>query len=843
MTQEAQRRPERRDTARRYRHFKHRLLLAGLLMSTGNPVLAVAPAPAATSITFNIPAQDMEAALLAFARTANVQLIIDTNALRGMTAPAIAGRYTPSQAVALMLRASPLSPVWTGPHTLAVKARSLMQPIAQRTGAFVAPAAEAQPVAEPADDRIADIIVTAQKREESLQKVPIAVSALSARDLAARGLTDVKQLQVAVPGLQIPELSGIIMPFLRGVGAATNTLSNESSVAVYLDGVYFARLPAGLLDLNNMSRVEVLKGPQGTLFGRNSTGGVINILTRDPSHDASIRGSVGYGRFDAFQGNVYATTGLSDTVAIDLSVSGKTNEGFGTVVSTGRRYGYEDQFLIRSKLLFEPSDRTRISVSGFYSWSHQDGNKGLFPGTTVGTFSAPHQIFTSDDVGYYDNLAKVDDATFKDWGVSMRIEQDLAFARLTSISAYTHTGEVVHYDLDRTPRVDFNADSRGYSRLLTQEVQLSNLPGSSLDWVLGGFYYNRFARYTEIHFISPVIFTPLFGVPGFDAPSKQHARSYAGFAQATYEVLPKLRLTGGLRYTSDKTAASGRTFLDTIPPLEVPGAPPGRTSDDRLTFKTSLDYQLTDQVLFYGSFSRGYKTGNYNLLTYSSDVPTKPETLEAFEIGMKGDFLDKRLRLNLAAFHYDLKSPQVQLMENNVVIYSNGGGARLKGVELEGQLIVAHGLNLRFNAQYLDSKYTDYLNAPANAVDTVNGGVIALPPIDAAGNRTPYAAKFTYGIGGDYVIPVGDGEVTLTADYYHNSGYYFEPDNYLHQGAYDLLSAQLKYAPTDHLAVRLWGKNLTNSEYAQIAVAAGPAAFLYRPAPPRTYGIAVDFNF
>lgn len=818
--------------------------MAAMLSAVAGPGLAAANRSNQPVVAFNIPAQDMEGALLTFARAADVQLLLNTSDLKGMTAPSVTGRFTPSQALARLLRASALNYMWTGPNTLAIKRQPLLRPVAQRveraSGGGSASGRAATAVNE---DQVEDIIVTAQKREESLQKVPISVSALTAKDLAARGLADVKQLQVAVPGLQIPELSGIIMPFLRGVGAATNTLSNESSVAVYLDGVYYARLPAGLLDLNNMSRVEVLKGPQGTLFGRNSTGGVINIVTTDPSHETSIKGSIGYGRFDAFQGNVYATTGLSEQVAVDLSVSGKTNQGFGKVVSTGGRYGYEDQFLIRSKLLFEPSDTTTVRLSGFYSWSNQDGNRGLFPGTTVGTFSTPRQIFRSSDLSYYDNLSKVDDATFKDWGVSLRVEQDLSFARFTSISAYTHTAEVVHYDLDRTPRDDFRADTRGHSRLVTQEFQLANLPGSPLTWVLGGFYYDREARYTQIHFISPVIFNPLFGAPGFDAPSRQHASSYAGFAQATYEILPRLRLTGGLRYTHDKASASGETVLDTTPPFLAPGAPPGRNSDDRLTFKASADYQLTDRVLLYGSFSRGYKTGNYNLLTYTSDVPTKPETLDAFEIGMKGDFLDRRLRLNIAAFHYDLKSPQVQLLQNNVVIYSNGGGARIKGAEIEGQFIVVSGLNVRFNAQYLDSKYTDYLNAPANTVDTVNGGVLALPPIDAGGNRTPYAAKFTFGLGGDYTVEAGTGKITFTADYYHNSGYFFEPDNFLHQGSYDLLSSQIRYAPTDNLAVRIWGKNLTNSKYAQLAVAAGPAAFLYRPAPPRTYGIAVDFNF
>lgn len=820
------------------------MLVAAMLSTVAAPCLAAPNSTSRPAVAFNIPSQDMESALLAFAKAASIQLIFNANELKGLAAPAVTGTHTPSEALARLLRSSALTYQWTGPNTVAVKHRPLLRAIAQRVESpppSEAGSADDAPVAN--DAQVADIVVTAQKREESLQKVPISVSALGAKDLAARGLTDVKQLQVAVPGLQIPELSGIIMPFLRGVGASTNTLSHESSVAVYLDGVYYARLPAGMLDLNNMARVEVLKGPQGTLFGRNSTGGVINIVTSDPSHDTSIKGSVGYGRFDAFQANFYATTGLSDTVAVDVSVSGKTNNGFGRVLSTGGRYGYEDQFLIRSKLLFEPSDETKITLSGFYSWTHQDGNRGIFPGTTMRTRSTPVQIYTTNDVGFYDILSKTDSNAFRYWGVTLRAEQDLSFARFTSISAYTHAGDLSHIDLDRTPRNDYRAITQGFSRVLTQELQLSSLPGDRLNWVVGAFYYNNYAAYSKMQFISPLLFQASLNAPGFTASSHQHSLSYAGFAQATYEIFPKLRFTGGLRYTREKTSAAGQRYADTTPPTLLTSPPAASNSENRLTFKTSIDYQLTDRVLFYGSFSRGFKSGNYNLLFYNSAVPTRPETLDAFEVGMKGDFFDKRVRLNLAAFHYDLKNPQVQLTQNSTVIFSNGGGARMKGIEAEGQFVVFPGFNLRFNGLYLDSQYTDYMNAPANTLDLINGGVRTLPPIDASGNRTPYGAKFTYGIGGDYTIDTGNGTVTLTADYYHNSGHYFEPDNFLRQNPYELLSGQIKYAPTENLAVRFWGKNLTNSQYVQLGISAGPSAFLYRPALPRTYGVAVDFKF
>jgi iron complex outermembrane receptor protein len=219
-----------------------------------------------------------------------------------------------------------------------------------------------------------EIVVVAQKRSENLQKVPLAITAVGSEALESRGIESVIDLGDKVPGLTIRKFNGLILPVLRGVGNPSSTAGNEASVAVYADGVYFPRLPSGFLDLNNVERVEILKGPQGTLFGRNSTGGVINIITRDPSHETKVEGSVSYGRFDTFTGKLYATTGLSDTVAIDLSVAGRTDDGFGKNIATGHRYGYTDNFITRSKIVAD-LETTKISLSGYYSWVKASGNK------------------------------------------------------------------------------------------------------------------------------------------------------------------------------------------------------------------------------------------------------------------------------------------------------------------------------------------------------------------------------------------------------------------------------------------------------------------------------------
>ena len=689
--------------------------------------------------------------------------------------------------------------------------------------------------------QLEEIVVTAQKRAENLQKVPLSVVAIGGPALEARGITNVLDLSGSVPGLQISLLKGVVLPFIRGVGATGNSLSIESKVAVYVDGVYYARLSSGILDLKNIQRVEVLKGPQGTLFGRNATGGVISIVTRDPSHNPSVEGSVGYGNYQQYNGDLYATTGLSDTVAMDVAVSASTNDGYGKNITTGNRYEYTDNVIVRSKLLFEPTDLTHITLSGFYNWGKQSGTKGGFPGTAIRTLTMPYETYRVEQFGYHNLIDDTDGRDiFKVWNVSFRAQQDLPFARLTSISAYVHDHENSLFEGDRTPRPDFSLTYSAEIKQFTQELQLASLPDSPFQWIGGLYYYNNLTSYNMVHFREPTVFGPA----GLFAPAHQKAISYAAFAQATYEILPRLKLTGGIRYTSDKTSAAGTAFIGTTPPRVILALPESTTRVKKPTYKASVDYQATDNLLLYALFSRSFKSGNYNILTYNSVTPTKPEFLNDYEGGIKADLFDKRVRFNAAVFHYDIKNPQVQLLQNNTVFFSNAGAATVKGAELDGEVVVVPGLTGRFGATFLDSKYTDYPNAPTSIPDFVNGGANPTANIDAKGNRTPLAPKTVFNVGGDYKLHTSAGDFLLTADFEHNSGYFYEPDNFLHQKAYDLLSAQLRYKPTDHLAVRVYGRNLLNVDYTSSgSTQVGPAGYIWSAAPPRTYGVAVDFNF
>jgi iron complex outermembrane recepter protein len=722
------------------------------------------------------------------------------------------------------------------------------------TAALIASQSVHAQTASTGSDQIEEIVVTAQKRDQNLQKIPISVTAVSGETLEAQGITDVSSFARTTSGLQLGQgTAGVVVPFLRGVGTSATNLGAESSVAVYADGVYFSRLPAGFFSLSDVERVEVLKGPQGTLFGRNSSAGVIQIITKDPSQTPMVKGSVSYGDYDTVESSLYATTGINDKAAADVAVSYRhQGDGYGRDITTGNRANYNDDLTVRSKLLVEPWDATRITAGGYFAHSTVGLQGNTYPGTIQGYSSAP--LAPLPTLGFYDQRNDSDSlARSSSWGAYIKLQHDFGVAQFNSISAYSHENEFLQADGDYTERPDFLVLVDGHGNQTTQEFQLLAPKDSALNWIAGFFYYNALTVFDNDKLLTPSgALAAAFG-PGLTAGAEQRARSTAGYAQATYEVLPKLNLTGGLRYTHDIVEANGYVALNFPTPAIIyqPGSASSPTS--KTTYKAALDYQLTDAVLAYLSVSQGYKSNSFNLQTYDP-VANRPEVLNAYELGIKSDLLNRRLRVNSSIFLYNINSPQVQLYENSTNVTSNAGGARVKGAEIEAEAVVAEGLNARFGATVLDSKYTSYGTVGADG--TIIGGApsgrqnfsppygaLPLTPVDATGNYTPQAPKFTLSTGLNYAMSTAVGAFLFDVNYYYNSGFYWEPDDFLHQKSYGLLDARVKYRPTDKFAVAVWGKNLIDEHYASQALTqAGPAGYPYIAAPPLTFGVSFEFK-
>lgn len=711
-----------------------------------------------------------------------------------------------------------------------------------------------------------EIIVTAQRRAQSLQRVPVTVQAFTGEMIQARGLEQIGDIATVTPGLNIAQSSsGALQPYLRGVGTGANAVGSEGSIAVYIDGVYFSRPNAGAFSLNNIERVEVLKGPQGTLFGRNSSGGVIQLITQDPVYDPVLRGTIGYGNYDTFTGAIYASAGLSDKIALDVAASGRSQrEGFGRNITTGRKTSYTDNYNFKSKLLFEPSETTKIVLSGLYSWSEVQGLGNHYPGTTQG-YPTRDPLTTGTtrvpDYGFYDQRGNIDAINgIKMYALSGRIEQELGFANFVSITAYQNTKEYYQGEGDYT-EVDFSAPTlKAHINQFTQEFQLSSLRGSTVEWIAGLFYYNNLSVYDRGDFTG----YGDGGVFDFDTYGRQRSKSYAAYGQATYPITSELGVTVGLRYTKEKTDASGRADfrLAASDPLcqLVGGLANGSLCAlfpqndqagkkvSKLTWKGGLNYQVTPDMLLYGSVSRSFKSGQYDILFPTPNQSgTDPEVLTAYEIGAKTDLFDRRLRLNLAAFRYDIENPQVQLIQSGAIILSNADSERIWGAEFDGLLRVATGLNLRFSGTWLDAKYLKYDDAPF--APPLFGPVFGAGPsqlIDASGNRPQLTSKFSYGIGADYTVDTSMGEFQATVDYSHHSSFFWDQANgpELKQRAYGLLDARLRFSPSPRYSVSVWGKNLTDEKYAAFATSlSGPTGFPYIAGAPRTYGVSLNFEF
>jgi len=698
-----------------------------------------------------------------------------------------------------------------------------------------------------------DIVVTAQRRSERQQNVPVAISTVTAAELQVAGSIGTETLNVAVPGLQFGRSTGNGgVPFLRGVGSSLSTAGFEPAVATYVDDVYIGAATGNLMSFNNVDQVEVLKGPQGTLFGRNATGGVVNIRTRHPSHKARLDARIGYGSYDTFSGSLYATGGLSDTVAINFSATGSSQgKGYGRNVNTGGDIYKSKDFGLRSQLLWEPSASTSLLISGDYAEINSDAglNTTILPGT-VG-------IDGSTFPGWYrSSHSPVDTNKFTQYGVSARLDHDFGGVRLASITAYRYSASQYHADNDGGPANLFRSDSFPSTRTISQELQLLSPTESALKWIGGIFYFNSNAKYAPLLQSGSLA----AGGAGIEIRSRQLLQSYAAFGEVNYEFLPKTKLTLGMRYSSDffKMAATRHTFAGT---LLAPGQINQRSDFSKLTYRVVLDHHLTPGIMAFGSYSRGFKSGGYNLSGVTIVVggvtqpsaPVAPETIDAYEIGLKSELFGRKLRLNTSLFYYDYSNLQVTSVLAGVPQALNAAAARMKGLDVDFTAVPVRYLTINGGFQVLDSKFTSFPVGPVVVSNPASCATLApTGPLtgggttcfaDLSGLRTARSPKFTATIAATYRIPTSIGDFALNGSFYHNSGYVWDPDNRLRQPAHELVNATLSWTSSDgKYEASVWAKNLLNTYY-YTYMSASTFKLSGSPDMPRTFGVTAGLHF
>lgn len=687
-----------------------------------------------------------------------------------------------------------------------------------------------------ADDHsavLAEITVTAQRREQNSQKVPVTLSVVTADTAQSMEITSTSDLVQAIPGLSYTQLFNGAAFYLRGIGKADTNTGQELPVAVYVDGVYLATPTGGLFSLNNISRVEVLKGPQGTLFGRNATGGVIQVVTKDPQQAPSLDASVGFANYGKTQGQIYGTTGITPTLAADIAAYYTSqSDGWGDNINLGGPVYRPRELDLRSKWLWTPTDATSVTLTADYAnvWSDVGTAVAVYPGAVgFGGYG---------NVGWYNINSEVRPySAYDEFGGNLAVKQDMSWARLNSITSYHDLRErVVDFDGDATPLFGEIAARRYPADTITQELQLLAPASSAVQWIGGVFFLNQTTSTNPLDVSGLALGAgPTFILHQF---ASQHTTSYAAYGEATFPLGgDDTHLTTGARYTVDKRSltSQGHDNFDTPYPAIDQSA---KWSSP--TWRVVLDHQLTPNIFSYAQYSRGFKSGQFNVIAPSSP-PVNPEKIDAYEVGLKTTLFDRRLRLNGAAYYYNYTDIQLTraIVGGNELF--NAAKAKMKGFDGDFDFAVTGNFAIRGGLAYFNGVYSSFPDAPA-FVPAPGGGNIT-QVIDASGKFMIDSPKWQGDISAAYLVPTVIGPLSATVLYSINSGYFWAPDNRVRQPEYYLLNATLEWkSPSEVVGVRLWGKNLNNAQYVSFNT---EQAFgdQYSVSPPRTFGIDLLYHF
>ncbi len=708
------------------------------------------------------------------------------------------------------------------------------QDVAAPTAASAPPAQAPSTQASSAQaSAVQEIVVTATRTgATNLQQTPIAVSAVSAAQLDQAMITNVKDLSNLTPNLIISQSTSFAEIYIRGVGSNNTGNGSDPDVTVQVDGVYLARPFTQFADFLDVERVEVLRGPQGTLYGRNAAGGTINIVSKTPS--------------DVFQGEEQVTAGNYGEVQNQLYLSGPLVEGQlqGSVavnyarhdpylknISTGNDIFDQNEGGVRAQLRYEPSDRLNMTTRfdfnlASYDLENFDEIMTPLPPSLVAAGGINNSIFHDYSKVALNTNQHVDVGVY---GVSeelnYRLNDHLSLKSLTAWRSAINKGYVDSDYTNLNNAFVFQGESE---REVTQEF---NLVGhyNAAEFVAGIYYFH------EDDQSSTFIARPAANLK-INAPPLTHTDSEAGFVQGTYHLLSNFSVTLGGRYTVDEKSFDQNynfAFLNTGLPNGSPAAKFDLSHNYyAFTPKLGLDWQIEKNLMAYFSVTKGYKSGGYNYVASSiKSAEFSPERLTSYELGEKSDWLDRRLRFNVTGFIYDYDDLQVnQLISPGVVSISNAATASVKGAEVELAAVPIHGLTLTANASRLDAKYSDYTNAPLAAA-------LGTGTINATGHYLDAAPPWSASLTARYDWRVGAGDAYVQSQFDWQDRVYYDPSNFLSQsqGAYGLLNLFAGYNFDQGWQVQLWAKNVTDRQYIFGAAANGlvPTG---EAGAPRTFG-------
>jgi iron complex outermembrane receptor protein len=728
-----------------------------------------------------------------------------------------------------------------------------------KTGLFAATAvlatfpsfAHAQ-VGEGADEErsatISEVVVTASRRETLLQSTPIAVTAVSGKEIQDAGVTSTGDLNRIAPTVQFSQSNGVPQIFVRGIGLSQVSLGGEGGVATHIDGTYLGRPVHVNSALYDLERVEVLRGPQGTLYGRNATGGSINFITASPTSTPQGYAFVTAGNYDAFRFEGAASGPLVDGVEARLAMVYDVHDGYTKNLVTGDPVGQPETYATRLVVRVAPEGAPwdlRIAAD----YLKTTGDPAVFKRRQ--SYGLPNAVpggrFTDEPWKIYSNSDVIGNRELS--GVNATLNWDFGWASLKSITSGRQGSIHRSADVDASDLNTFES-LYGYakSKQFSQELQLLSKTDGRLEWVAGAYFFDEMARDTgpfhiDLNFGN--LANPVLVPFNLGARARQYTRAYAVFGQVSYEITDRLRATVGLRYSDEEKKIASLLLAEfpTLPALTSVTTADLRDSWNAWTPKFGLEYELEDTFL-YASLARGFKAGGFNSSTPAQKVPYDPEYIWTFEVGVKRDWLDGRLRTNLAVFSSRYTDLQVTQYINATSIITNAAKAKIDGAELEVVFKPVEGLTLNGAFAYLDTAYRK-TNPPFQLRDGVTGLFT-----DMSGKPLPFSPEISLSLGLEYRHPAP----SLGGELVFDTTYDWRDDSHLDvltmptetQQAYGITNARLAYVRSDgKLELAIFGRNIFDKAYYTTLLRAHPTIngpVGYQNAP-RTFGAQLRLRY
>ncbi len=704
-----------------------------------------------------------------------------------------------------------------------------------------------------------EVIVTAERRAQSLQDVPISITSFSEELINEGGIISMEDVALRTPNFKMTAFN-ITEPqlFLRGIGNTNDSSGSDPAVAVFVDDVYLGRPSGASTDLYDLERIEVLRGPQGTLYGRNAAGGAINIFTKKPQQEFEAKIGLSAGNYSLGNLRAYINGPISENLAGKLTMNIRKRDGYAENINTGQELEDEDTKSVRGQLLFTPTDNVDVLLGFDYADIDTSGNNRYitnleisdYPGVVAPLYPTYYErgVAANNLLGNDPRKSNHDDIQYSNkeiLGFLGRVDVDLSWATFTSITAYRESESSWWQALN--PQLSARLGGQGLQEVddgadqeaeqFSQEFRLSG-ESDRLKWVAGLYYFSEeVQRFERFHtWWDPTSHLAILGDGVADFYQDSENDSFAVFGQATWNVTDSLALTLGARYTDDEksidndTAApvpnSSPVFASGVPLFSPPYSVSAEDSWSETTIRATVDYHFTDDHMIYATYSEGFKSGAFNGTQRYPElaaVPIEPELATNYEVGFKTQWLDDRLRINANYFDLDYENLQVWVLTNSVLEASNAQAAS-DGVEAEVAVVFGENLTITGAFATLDAKFTEGSNS---------------------GNDLPRAPETSWSLMADLGFPMANGaSLDFLATVSYTDEFHFEVDNDPRglQEDVTIWDASATYTSSGgNWDASVWGKNLSDELYSTHHIDGSYIGATRIFAPPRTYGVSVNY--